>query len=361
VLWQFYTVWAWLGLMMAATLYDAAFSIVTRARGARARAAITAITLAAGFASTLAYPLTAIGLGCRAAGAPRSGCWRRLSLSSSCRSTARRHAAGGRGAGPRPRQRGAAARSPARWAARVLAARAGLRADRAGRGDPSDQPPAADGGAWRAGDLAILAASVIGPAQVAGRVVLTLAGARAAARAVTLGAFFVISGAALALGAAPRSPPWRWSSRWGWAWATVSSRSCARSSSARSWATAATAKAPGPWRACRFSPSRRPRASARRWPTRRVTAPFWRFAPVPACRGSAAQASAPRMNEKGGPYWAAPVRRWKRFRDQAVSASMAFVPLCAISIRRGFSASGTSRTRSICSMPFSWAAPVTRT
>jgi MFS family permease len=48
VLWQFYTVWAWLGLMMAATLYDAAFSIVTRARGARARAAITAITLAAG-------------------------------------------------------------------------------------------------------------------------------------------------------------------------------------------------------------------------------------------------------------------------------------------------------------------------
>ena len=32
-LWQFYAVWAWLGLMMAATLYDATFSIVTRARG----------------------------------------------------------------------------------------------------------------------------------------------------------------------------------------------------------------------------------------------------------------------------------------------------------------------------------------
>jgi MFS family permease len=58
-LWQFYAVWAWLGLMMGFTLYDATFSVVTRARGPQARAGITAITLAAGFASTLAYPLTA--------------------------------------------------------------------------------------------------------------------------------------------------------------------------------------------------------------------------------------------------------------------------------------------------------------
>jgi MFS family permease len=71
-LWQFYAVWAWLGLMMAATLYDAAFSVVTRARGARARANITAITLAAGFASTLAYPLTAA---VTAAGGWRMAVW----------------------------------------------------------------------------------------------------------------------------------------------------------------------------------------------------------------------------------------------------------------------------------------------
>ncbi|MBF9058061.1 hypothetical protein HKCCSP123_02580, partial [Rhodobacterales bacterium HKCCSP123] len=71
-LWQFYTVWAWLGLMMSGTLYDATFSVVTRARGARARADITAITLAAGFASTLAYPLTAA---VTAAGGWRMAVW----------------------------------------------------------------------------------------------------------------------------------------------------------------------------------------------------------------------------------------------------------------------------------------------
>ncbi len=78
-LWAFYAVWAWMGLMMGFTLYDACFSVVTRARGAQARAAITAITLAAGFASTLTYPLTAWVSG-GAAGARRSGCWRRWLL-----------------------------------------------------------------------------------------------------------------------------------------------------------------------------------------------------------------------------------------------------------------------------------------
>ncbi|MBF9057972.1 MFS transporter, partial [Rhodobacterales bacterium HKCCSP123] len=54
--------------------------------------------------------------------------------------------------------------------------------------------------------LAILAASTIGPAQVAGRIILTLAGARAAARSVTLGAFLFISAGALAMGAATALP-----------------------------------------------------------------------------------------------------------------------------------------------------------
>ena len=52
--------WAWLGLMMAATLYRTRRFPSSPAPGVRApRSAITAITLAAGFASTLAYPLTA--------------------------------------------------------------------------------------------------------------------------------------------------------------------------------------------------------------------------------------------------------------------------------------------------------------
>jgi MFS family permease len=206
VLWQFYTVWAWLGLMMAATLYDAAFSIVTRARGARARAAITAITLAAGFASTLAYPLTAI---VSDAGGWRAAIWVLAALAlvivlplhrlAATRLEAEAQARDPASVVPRP-VTGAMGR-PGFWPLGLGFAVTALGAAilltnllplMAALGVP--------------GDLAILTASVIGPAQVAGRVVLTLAGARAAARAVTLGAFFVISGAALALGAAPAIP-----------------------------------------------------------------------------------------------------------------------------------------------------------
>jgi hypothetical protein len=109
VLWQFYTVWAWLGLMMAATLYDAAFSIVTRARGARARAAITAITLAAGLRLDTGLSADGHGRGLgrlarRDLGAGGAGPGHRPATP-----PARRDAAGGRGTGPRPRQRGAAA------------------------------------------------------------------------------------------------------------------------------------------------------------------------------------------------------------------------------------------------------------
>jgi len=53
----FYAMWAVLGVTMGMTLYDACFALVTRARGPDARPAITAITLMAGFASTLSYPL----------------------------------------------------------------------------------------------------------------------------------------------------------------------------------------------------------------------------------------------------------------------------------------------------------------
>jgi hypothetical protein len=54
--------------------------------------------------------------------------------------------------------------------------------------------------------LAILAASTIGPAQVVGRIVLTLAGARAAALGVSLGAFLLLAVAALTMGAAQALP-----------------------------------------------------------------------------------------------------------------------------------------------------------
>jgi MFS family permease len=62
--------WAVLGIGMAAGLYDPAFAALTRLYGHEARTAITGITLIAGFASTIGWPLTAFwtgALGWRAA------------------------------------------------------------------------------------------------------------------------------------------------------------------------------------------------------------------------------------------------------------------------------------------------------
>src|SRR5690554_811175 len=51
--------WAIIGVGMAMGLYDAAFATLTRTFGRDARRAITDVTLMAGFASTLGWPLTA--------------------------------------------------------------------------------------------------------------------------------------------------------------------------------------------------------------------------------------------------------------------------------------------------------------
>ena len=52
--------WVVLGVGMALGLYDAAFATLVRIHGAAARAPITGITLIAGFASTVGWPLTAL-------------------------------------------------------------------------------------------------------------------------------------------------------------------------------------------------------------------------------------------------------------------------------------------------------------
>lgn len=57
-LWQFYVIWILLGVAMSGALYEACFAFVTRVMGSRARQAITLITLVAGFAGTLAFPGT---------------------------------------------------------------------------------------------------------------------------------------------------------------------------------------------------------------------------------------------------------------------------------------------------------------
>ncbi len=49
--------WAVIGLTQAGMYYETCFSLLTRSLGARARPAITRVTLVAGFAGTLAFPL----------------------------------------------------------------------------------------------------------------------------------------------------------------------------------------------------------------------------------------------------------------------------------------------------------------
>lgn len=55
-LWQFYVIWAFMGAMLGACLYEPCFALITRARGADAKRAITLVTLIAGFASTISFP-----------------------------------------------------------------------------------------------------------------------------------------------------------------------------------------------------------------------------------------------------------------------------------------------------------------
>jgi MFS family permease len=55
-LWQFYAVWLAMGVAMSVSLYEACFAIITVTIGGRARTAITTVTLVAGFAGTVSFP-----------------------------------------------------------------------------------------------------------------------------------------------------------------------------------------------------------------------------------------------------------------------------------------------------------------
>ena len=55
--WQFYLIWALIGVCMSGALYEPCFALITRARGERARRSITFVTLVAGFAGTVSFPV----------------------------------------------------------------------------------------------------------------------------------------------------------------------------------------------------------------------------------------------------------------------------------------------------------------
>lgn len=60
--WMMSASWLFLGIGMGLGLYDAAFGALGRIYGSDARGAITGITLIAGFASTVGWPLSSLGL-----------------------------------------------------------------------------------------------------------------------------------------------------------------------------------------------------------------------------------------------------------------------------------------------------------
>ncbi len=61
-LWMMAAAWLLLGIGMGFGLYDSAFGALGRIYGSDARSAITGITLIAGFASTVGWPLSSLGL-----------------------------------------------------------------------------------------------------------------------------------------------------------------------------------------------------------------------------------------------------------------------------------------------------------
>ncbi len=55
-LWQFYVAWLGIGIAMSGSLYEACFAIVTRSVGEKNKQAITLITLIGGLAGTISFP-----------------------------------------------------------------------------------------------------------------------------------------------------------------------------------------------------------------------------------------------------------------------------------------------------------------
>ncbi len=55
--WQFYLVWAVIGMCMSGSMYEPCFALITRARGEQARRSIIFVTLVAGFAGTISFPV----------------------------------------------------------------------------------------------------------------------------------------------------------------------------------------------------------------------------------------------------------------------------------------------------------------
>ena len=205
--WQFYCVWVGLGVAMSGCLYEACFAVLVRSTGDRARRAITIVSIAAGFAGTVAFPsahLLAGALGWRGAVlvfAAVAGAVAVPLIWSACRraeAQATMHA-------PDPSASAVQAltviRSPVFWMLAIAVFLAALDHGML----ISHVLPILDDRGLDAG-LAVTAASFIGPMQVAGRVALMASDRLATPAAASVGCFAMMAVAGVCLlnaGAAP--------------------------------------------------------------------------------------------------------------------------------------------------------------
>lgn len=179
-------VWAVIGVAQAGSLYETCFAFLTRRLGGGARMAITRVTLVAGFAGTLAFPLghwLGRALGGQGALVAFAGLMALVvPLNAVAVRQLRRRERAGLSIPPSlPGVLGAALRKPAFW---IIAA--AFTAVYLNHGVLLTYVLVlfADRGA--APGLAALAAACIGPAQVAGRLVLLAMGARVSTGQATI-------------------------------------------------------------------------------------------------------------------------------------------------------------------------------
>ena len=205
--WQFLCIWIGLGVAMSGTLYEACFAVLVRSTGDRARRAITIVSIVAGLAGTVAFPsahLLTGALGWRGAVlvfAAAIGAIAVPLIWSACRraeSQATMHA-------PEPSasagQAMAVARHPVFW---LLAAAVFLAALDHGMLISHVLPILDDRGIDTG--PAVLAASLVGPMQVAGRLVLMATDRFASTVAASTGCFAMMAIAGTCLFHADAAP-----------------------------------------------------------------------------------------------------------------------------------------------------------
>jgi MFS family permease len=207
--WVWIAAWGVIGVAQAGCLYETCFAFLTRRLGAGARAAITRVTLVAGFAGTVTFPLGHL-LGQAMGGQGALWVFAALvlvgvvpvNLAAVTRLRRRARAAGLAQGAEAPGALRAALRRAEFWA---IALAVGMIWLNHGILLTYVLELFADRGAGPA--LAATAAACIGPAQVAGRLALLMAGARISTAAATLAALGSVVVAGLILWAAGVATP----------------------------------------------------------------------------------------------------------------------------------------------------------